>query len=73
MISRPAKFWKAIALCCLWLRFGATLRAANELQAGPPSAESWGTAGDYVSLFLTAFGVSGGTQSFTVVLQALRP
>jgi hypothetical protein len=55
MISRPARFWKAIAL------YFTT-----------SSAESWGTAGDYVRLFLTAFGVSGGTQSFAVVLQALR-
>ena len=36
------------------------------------TAESWGTSNDYISLFLTAFGVSAGTQGFAGVLQILK-
>jgi hypothetical protein len=50
---------------------GAILAAAAAYLT-TANAASWGTAGDYLTLFLTAFGLSAGTQALGPILTSIR-
>jgi hypothetical protein len=53
-------------------QFLSVLLGAIAAYLATNTVESWGTTADYVNLFVAAFGASAGTQSFAVLVQALR-